>query len=296
MPSIATSGELIAMDRILVASDFSPRSDRALRRATLVARQLGASLTIAHVVDAEQPERLIASDRAEALSLLEETAQTLRASDRVEADWVVEVDDVHSGILSAADMASADLIVIGPHRRRLSDVFIGTTVERVVRRTRLPLLVAAQPPTAPYERTLLALDFDEASKSAGRTALAMGIFEHTEVILMHAFDAPAERKLRRAAEKPEAIDKYVENERGLAVEALQALVEELALPPAHHRVAAVTGTPARSIIESALSEDAQLIVLGTNQRKGFERLLIGSVTEDVIRSQHRDVLIVPIDG
>ena len=283
------------MDRILVATDFSTRSDRALRRATLIARRVGASLTLLHVADADWPERLIASERAEALSILEETAQTLRSADRIAADPLVGVDDVHNGILDAAEQVGADLIILGPHRSRLRDVFIGTTVERVVRRSRFPLLVAVQPPSAPYERTLLALDFDEASKSAGRAALAMGIFEHTEVVVMHAFDALAEGMLRRSLETRAAVDDYVAGERSIAVQKLQGLVRELGLPASGQRVAAINGTPARSILECARSEDADLIVLGTNQRKGFERLLIGSVTEDVIRDAHRDILIVPID-
>lgn len=283
------------MDRILVATDFSTRSDRALRRAALIAKRVEASLVLVHVVDADRPERLVASERSEALSLLEETARTLRTGDGIGAEPLVEVDDVHNGILHAAEEVAADLIILGPHRSRLRDVFIGTTVERVVRRSRFPLLVAVQTPSAPYEKTLLALDFDEASKSAGRAALAMGIFEHTEVVVMHAFDTPAEGMMRRSLETPAAVQDYVADERSIAVAKLHGLVRELGLPASYQRVAAINGTPARSILESARSEDAQLIVLGTNQRKGFERLLIGSVTEDVIRDAHRDILIVPID-
>jgi nucleotide-binding universal stress UspA family protein len=283
------------MDRILVATDFSTRSDRALRRATLIARRTGAALTLVHVVDGDRPERLVASDAASALSVLEEEAATLRGGDEIQAAALIQVDDVHSGILDAAEETGADLIIIGPHRRRLRDVFVGTTVERVVRRSRFPLLVAVQPPSAFYERTLLALDFDDASRSAARAALAMGIFEQTDVIVMHAFDAPAEGMMRRSMETKVAIEDYLASERRRAVERLHTLVGELGLPPSDRRVAAINGTPARSILESALSADAHLIVLGTSQRKGFERLLIGSVTEDVIRDAHRDVLIIPID-
>jgi nucleotide-binding universal stress UspA family protein len=39
------------MRRILVASDFSARSNRAARRATLLARTYGSSITVVHVVD-----------------------------------------------------------------------------------------------------------------------------------------------------------------------------------------------------------------------------------------------------
>jgi nucleotide-binding universal stress UspA family protein len=283
------------MDRILVATDFSTRSDRALRRATLIAKQVDAALTLIHVVDIDQPERLIASDRSAASALLNETVRTLRTNDGIRAESLVVVNDVHSGILEAAEATRPDLIVLGPHRSRLTDVFVGTTVERVVRRTRYPLLVAIQTPSASYERTLLALDFDEASKSAGRAALKMGIFEDTDVIVMHAFEAPFEGTMRRWPGIAGAADDYVADEHSLVVDKLYGLVRELGLPARGQRVVGVNGTPARSILESARSEDSHLIVLGTNQRKGWERLLIGSVTEDVIRDPHRDVLIIPID-
>jgi nucleotide-binding universal stress UspA family protein len=112
---------------------------------------------------------------------------------------------------------------------------------------------------------------------------------------MHAFDTPAEGMLRRAIDSTGAIDDYVASEREIAVARLHELVRDLGLPATEQRVKAINGSPARSILESARSEDAHLIVVGTNQRKGFERLLIGSVTEDVIRDAHRDILIVPID-
>lgn len=283
------------MERILVATDFSTRSDRALRRATLVALRTGASLALLHVVDGDRAERLVDHERIDALALLEETAGTLREVDGVAAEPLVRVDDVHDGILKAAEETGAGLVVLGPHRQRLRNVFTGTTVERVVRRSRFPLLVAVQAPSAPYGRTLLALDFDQASRSAARAALAMGIFEHSKLVVMHAFDAPAEGMMRRSLEPAGAVDDYVAGERSVAMEALHDLVGELGLPSAGRRVTAIVGSPARSILESALAEEADLIVLGTHQRKGFERLLIGSVTEDVVRDADRDVLIVPID-
>ena len=46
------------MRTILVATDFSERSDRALRRATLFARAQGAKLVLVHGVDDDQPDRL----------------------------------------------------------------------------------------------------------------------------------------------------------------------------------------------------------------------------------------------
>lgn len=283
------------MDRLLVATDFSARSDRALRRAVLIAHRVGATLVLVHVVDSEWPERLVASDRAAALEILEETAATMREVDGIATDVMVVVDDVHSGILSVADDISADLIIIGPHRAQLRDIFVGTTAERVVRKSTRPLLVAVETPAAQHRKTLLALDFDEASKAAARDALAMGIFDHTEVVVMHAFDAPGESMMRRAMERSADIGRYVDAEKDSATEELRTLLKDLGLPPTCQTVVSMEGTPARAILEAAQSADCDLIVLGTNQRKGFERVLIGSVTADVIRDAHRDVLIIPVN-
>jgi nucleotide-binding universal stress UspA family protein len=282
------------MDRILVATDFSPRSDRALRRASLIARKTGSAITLVHVIDAELPERLSRPTEIAASDALADSIATLKSHDGIDAEWRVVVADGHSGILAAADEGSADLIVVGPHRSRFRDVFVGTTAERLVRQSTRPLLIAVDTPAANHRSTLLALDFDEASKSAARKALEMGIFDHTAVVVMHAFDALGEGMMRRAFES-NAVDDYVAGEGESAAGQLQMLLDELQLPTSSQTVASMKGTPARTILESAQEVGSDLIVLGANQRKGFERKLIGSVTADVIRDAHRDVLIIPVD-
>ena len=283
------------MDRILVATDFSPRSDRALRRASLIASRVGASLTLVHVVDGDQTQRLVELEREGASAVLADTAATLRASDGIAAEWIVEVDDVDAGILLSAEKISADLIVIGPQRSRFRDFFVGTTAERVLKRSTRPLLVAIGMPSAPHRSTLLALDFDEASKAAGRAALAMGIFDHTDVVVMHAFDAPAAGMMRQSMQPPADIADYEQSQRADAGEELRALLSELGLPSTCQTVVSLKGSPARAILETANNADSSLIMLGTNQREGFERALIGSVTADVVRDAQRDVLIIPVD-
>ena len=281
------------MDTIAVATDFSVRSDRALLRAKLIAQQTGAKLVMVHVVDDEQPPRLIESTRNAATAVLAEFAQTLRV-ESFAAESLVVVGDIASGILNAADQVEADLIIVGPHRRRFSDIFAGTTVERLVRSSKRPLLVAVEAPSAPYARTLLAIDLDEPSKAAAQAAVSLGIFDHTHVTIMHAFDAPAEGLMRRAGMDRDSIDDYRADLHGPAAEQLRDHLDELGLSRSSTRVIAINGTPARTILESARREGCDLVMLGTSQRKGLERLLIGSVTSDVIRDTRRDILIVPV--
>lgn len=56
------------------------------------------------------------------------------------------------------------------------------------------------------------------------------------------------------------------------------------------------GSPADQIIDYAASEHIDLIVMGTHGRSGLERMLIGSVTENVIRQTSVPVHIVRVEG
>ena len=56
---------------------------------------------------------------------------------------------------------------------------------------------------------------------------------------------------------------------------------------------AESGDPQATIIDQAISKKADLIVMGTHGRRGFKRLLLGSVTEAVLREAPCPVLTVP---
>ena len=71
------------LKNILVATDFSERSDRAIRRATLLAREFAASVAMVHSVDDDQPQPLIDNEREIAEKLLDEQARSLREIDGV---------------------------------------------------------------------------------------------------------------------------------------------------------------------------------------------------------------------
>jgi len=56
---------------------------------------------------------------------------------------------------------------------------------------------------------------------------------------------------------------------------------------------AESGDPQTTIIDQAVSQKADLIVMGTHDRRGWRRLLLGSVTEAVLREAPCPVLTVP---
>ena len=97
--------------RILAATDFSTRSQRALRRAGLLAQATGAELALVHVVDDDQPQDLIEMERREAERILAEQIGAMAEFRGVQCRPMVATGDPFDAILRTAADAEC-----GSHR------------------------------------------------------------------------------------------------------------------------------------------------------------------------------------
>ncbi|WP_226480950.1 universal stress protein [Natrinema amylolyticum] len=72
-------------------------------------------------------------------------------------------------------------------------------------------------------------------------------------------------------------------------------VEELAPADVTVETKVLDGAPSQVIVEEADPAECDLIVMGTHGRGGIDRLLLGSVTERVVRRASVPVLTVQVD-
>ncbi|WP_281058530.1 universal stress protein [Mesorhizobium sp. M1A.F.Ca.IN.022.07.1.1] len=72
--------------KILAATDFSTRSQRALRRAGLLARNVAAELTLVHVVDDDQPSAIVRLETREARRYLAEQMTSIAELKGLQSD------------------------------------------------------------------------------------------------------------------------------------------------------------------------------------------------------------------
>lgn len=282
------------MKQIAVATDFSTRSDRALRRAVLLARQHNASLSLVHIVDNDRPEHLVRAQRHAAEELLEQTAATITREDGVPASIALTAGDAPAGILAAADEVEADLIILGPHRRKLRDIFAGTTAGRTVRESHRPVLMANAPPAQSYRRILLALDLDDVSRAAVETSRRLGLLDGPEVIALHLFGAPAVGLMDRTMEAQAAINLYVAEEQERVSDEFASFVSETGLQTGRQVLHPNHSSTASGILANAAEHDADLVVVGTSQPGAVDRFLIGSTANEVLLGAQQDVLVVPV--
>jgi nucleotide-binding universal stress UspA family protein len=151
---------MIAIQRILVPTDFSDAADAALVYARELAEKFRASIELLHVVatpvlypmgsdgSALTMAKVIADVEASARQALDDLAAKLELSpDRVGAR--TSVGTPVSQILDAITEDKIDLVVMGTHGRGMVEhLLLGSVAERVVRRSPVPVLTVHGLPSA----------------------------------------------------------------------------------------------------------------------------------------------------
>ncbi|MFN3891041.1 MAG: universal stress protein [Beijerinckiaceae bacterium] len=284
------------MRSVVVATDFSTRSDRAIRRGVLIAKTSNAELRLVHAVDDDQPRRLIEIECAEAQRLLASQAETLRKLDSVEASFSVTLGDPFSSVTQAASDFGCDLLVIGPHRRQLlKDAFVGTTAERIIRTSRAPVVMANATPASPYRHILVAVDFSDSSASALRLVAGMDWGDTPAISVVHCFDPPEQTMRGMLVVSDEDMIRYLADARARASAELASFLRDVQIRPVRQTVETIRTDASAAIRSVASSAGADLIVVGQRGRSGFAKVMLGSVAEAVLRSAEVDVLAAPRD-
>jgi nucleotide-binding universal stress UspA family protein len=169
------------------------------------------------------------------------------------------------------------------------EFLIGSTTERVLRKTLRPMLAVKQRPQGPYRRVLVPVDFSPHAAVAATAAHAW--LPHAEIVLLHAFGVEMESTLRFASVAEEQIHEYRARAREAAIDSMRQFVDALPIPASRLTRMVVHGAPTLQILEHEQSLDIDLIAMGKHGQSALEELLLGSVTKHVLAYSSSDVLV-----
>ena len=273
--------------RLLLATDLSARSDRALDRASLLASQWHAALTIVHALE-DQPgddADLSAYRRRDAGAEARARKEILEANPA--ARVIIEKGDPSEVILRVAAAEGCDLIVIGVARHELlGRVFLGRTVDSLVRRAQVPVLVVRQRARRPYESIVVASDLSELSGQALGTA--QSYFSATPMTLFHAYRPP----MSGLVSDPEAYRREFRDRVSQEAQAFLSSRDGLAPAVSRPKVVLELGDPAQALRDYVDRAAVDLVVAGTHGRNLLVEALIGSVAKDLMTTLPCDTLLV----
>lgn len=289
MPSVTSPPS-----RILIATDLSPRCDRALDRSIELAQAWHARLVALNVFDAPKAPDLIlqwAAGNEAADSQREVRAQLSRdlsiLGDRAEVR-LVRSRSPSEVIDETAKEVQATLVVTGVARDEpLGRFLLGSTVERLARTLQQPLLIVRNRPRAPYRRVVAATDLAAGSQLALVAASAW--FPSAELHLFHAYEGPGALTastgdgVRFASPETQARCERWVSESGIDRARLSHVV-------------AVEGRLEAELTRYVRRNGMDLAVMGGHESVGLLDALLGSSLDKLLLWVPCDVLVVPAPG
>ena len=320
------------VNNILVPLELHENAAPVVTWAALMARATGSRLTVLHVNESleliKNRPGLHGGGSSEVDVTVEKWRNIYEQNARLELERLatslcagIAIETrllegrAHARILETLESAPHDLVVLGTHGRPwYQRVLLGSTAETVLRASSVPVLIVhntapTQPPPR-LARLLFSTDFNMTSMAGEEWVRYLAAHGAEEILLVHAMENPlldvydpdkAEIDLPRIMAEsrqhpPRSAQPFWEHAQRVAHAKLSVLRQQFLGAPFQGlqiEVLIREGAAPENILKVAEQKSPDLIVMATHGRTGVRHLLLGSVTEKVIRAASCPVLAVP---
>jgi len=281
---------------IVVGVDGSPESGAAAAAGWQIAQAAGVRCQLVHVTrDVRSALDLagtgVSLDHLQ-LAMLARARNDIVAAlaERVPRD-VLDTLIVRAGrparvLNEVIEELDAQMLVLGgKHQSTLGRWLGGSTLQRVVRRISVPLLVTAGD-MHPRPRVLVAIDPSYAAHPTIERATAFARLLGGPLRALHVLESVPPMPEVLVLADPTEYEAW-------SRERIEHDVWTLLPIPDHHKVIR-SGVAMETIAQEATAWRADIIVVGSHGKGWMDRLLIGSVTEDLLNDLPAAVLVVPV--
>ncbi|WP_168220468.1 universal stress protein [Azospirillum thermophilum] len=277
--------------RILLATDLSFRCERALERAASLSAQWQSELVVLHVLDTPTSSLPEANCRpswppVEPRSLAWKRLLADVGAVTKQATLLIQEGDPAEAIVHTVETEHCGLIVLGITRDAvLERIFLDRTTDRLLRRSRVPLLIVKERSWRPYRDIVVATDFSDASCEA--LEVAARLFPGQAPTVFHAYEAP----FSGLAADPRACRR---DYRDIAMQQCRAFLARVRRPAAWRpeRVVVENGSPDLLLRNYVRDLDVDLVVLGMHRRNAILELIAGSIAKTIMDDVPCDVLVI----
>jgi nucleotide-binding universal stress UspA family protein len=281
----------VSVDRILMATDFSPASDRALEYALSLARHYGSHLIVAHVITldgypmiapdlAAAREQKYRQEAKDAMAKLVRSGRLINVSHEI----LIEEGTLWPAIHKLIEKYGVNLVVAGTKGMgSIQKVLLGSNAEQMFRQSSVPMLtvgpaVASEPLyEAEFKHILFATDFGPGAEKEAAFALSLAKEHRSKLTVLH-------------------VSTGTEESVGLQRESIQHQLREL-VPDTHGEhclvdFRVVYGKPVEEILRVGQATRANLIVMGAKKRTSLAGHVPHTTAFEVVSAAPCPVLTV----
>lgn len=276
------------MNKIIVPVDFSQHSENALRVAAEIARRRDLEIVVVHMMGISDAKIIKEeTDSIEGLFLIKLTKK--RFAEFLDKDYLegLKVQDVvrnfkvFSEVDDVAKEHGADLIVMGSHGTSgVSEVFVGSNTEKVVRTASVPVLVIKEETNFAPKTAVFACDFKTESVEA--FIKVSGMFKALDMKLHLVYINLPGQNYKSTAQIEKQIVEFIVN-----------LPAEEKIQPEDITIYADFSVE-QGVFNFASKINADVISIPTHGRSGLAHFFSGSIGEDIVNHSKIPVLTVKI--
>lgn len=272
---------------LLIATDFSEVSEKALRHSLPLARFYGSKFCLAHVVSSlgltmAGPEAIAACEELVLHEAAQLEASLVRAGalTGVQHKFVVRQGGLWPELQEIIREESSDLLVVGTHGRHgMAKLFFGSVAEQIFRQAGCPVLVfgphskedswIGTPPSSRGRTFLFTTDFGQASVQGLSQAIAVANQFEAKLAFLHVVPAhpPRQHDVCQADQRKLREDMYQQSVTRLAELARNS---NLDITPECHVEFESNKPVCEWILETAARLRADLIIMGLHSSARIE--------------------------
>ncbi len=287
---------------ITCGTDFSDHANKAVLAAAALSARRSGVLSLVHVFDtrhySKPSKELLAHLRGSRQKKLDALADRARRRAAKVERHLAEGSPATQLAEFAKNAGSQLLVVSANGQIAPTKWFVGSVTDQTVQATTIPTMVIRNPSAIEawaYEKrplnVLVAYDYSTSAEAALRWAALLGGIAACEITVVYVASAEKERARLGIAPPVSPIYYPTGIRQFLAKELKQKCDSVFGENVAKVRVLADWGRPDSHLIEVAGDNRADLLVVGTSQRRGMARL--GSISRAVLHYAHMNVACVP---
>jgi len=279
------------MKKILVPVDFSKKSEEALKVAAKIANKINGEIFVLHILDIPGGEiDMIDGHKVPkgpmAMMLFDSTHQ--KFDEFLDKDYLdnipvyekVMTDAPVEGISEFAKKNDIDFIVMGSHGTSgMEDFFVGSNTEKVVRSSKIPVLVVKKPDSEfQIERVVIAGKYIGKNLKEFKKIMKFLQMFDPEIYLLRVNTIS---NFKSTKELDELFENFLKK-----------------VPEYEDKVTPVIYddyTVQEGIFNFAEKIDADLIALPTRGRQGIMHFLSDSIAERVVNAANRNILTIKVE-
>lgn len=280
--------KLQTFQHVLVLFDFSENAKIALKHGSVLAKNLGAKISLLNVMEDFSVEQLFHSGKpssvsfdtykTEVLSMIDDETRAIRAELGVEIGCYIQQGKVVKQLGDFIKANEVDLVVIGTHGVKGRDpIFSGPNAYKIVNSQKIPVLTVPGGTASPYYKKIF-LPLDGSFHTREKLPYAMWIAEKSKgQVVAAAFETHQDKE---------------------SLHHMQAILQQTIQYMQQHQIPSggyekETKNLAQDTLLGAEVNQADLIVIMSEQEKTLAGIFSGPIAQQIVQNSTLPVLTIP---